>query len=104
LGVLGRCPLYLGGVDYVPNVVRQFTDKYPNVRFSFSQNSSTELETKLIKGELDLILTPRASSEAGQGMRWSLVDEQELILIFPQSHPLASAIVVGSHPFYFKFA
>ena len=89
-GMLGLGFVPTLGVDYVPNIVRQFTENYPNVRFSFSQTSTAELETKLIKGELDLIVTPRASSKASQGIRWSLVDEQELILIVPQSHPLAS--------------
>ena len=89
-GMLGLGFVPTLGVDYIPNAVRRFKDGHPNVRFSFSQSSSAELEAKLLHGELDLIFTPRVVSDAVNGIRWSLVDEQELILITPHSHPLMS--------------
>ena len=89
-GMLGLGFVQTLGVDYIPNAVRGFKDTYPNVRFTFVQNSTTELETKLLNGELDLIFTPRVARDAVNGIRWSPVGEQELILIIPHSHPLAS--------------
>jgi len=87
-GMLGLGFVPTLGVDYIPNAVRRFKDGHPNVRFTFSQDSSAELEAKLLNGELDLIFTPRVVSDADNGITWSLVDEQELILIMPHSHPL----------------
>jgi DNA-binding transcriptional LysR family regulator len=89
-GMLGLGFVPTLGVDYIPNAVRRFKDGYPNVRFTFSQNSSSELEAKLVSGELDLIFTPRVISDAVNSIRWSIVDEQELILITPHSHSLVS--------------
>ena len=79
------------GVDYIPNAVRRFKDTYPNVRFAFGQNSTSELETKLLNGELDLIFTPKVAGDAVNGISRSVVGEQELILIIPHSHQLVGA-------------
>jgi LysR family transcriptional activator of glutamate synthase operon len=78
------------GVDFIPNAVRRFKDRYPNVRFAFAQSNTDELETKLLNGELDLIFTPKVAGDAANGISWSIVGEQELILIIPHSHQLVS--------------
>jgi DNA-binding transcriptional LysR family regulator len=73
------------GIDYLPNLVRRYKAIFPRAQFTFAQNNSVELERNLLEGQLDMIFVSRGRPE----IKWSLVEEQELILIVPPSHSLA---------------
>jgi DNA-binding transcriptional LysR family regulator len=75
------------GADYVPNVVRRFTLRFPGVRFTFIQNNSDMLTDLLLKGEADLIFT--AVPAVHPKLSWSQTAHQNLVLIVPKDHPLA---------------
>lgn len=75
------------GFEYVPQTVRAFGLRYPNVRFTFRPGRSAALNEQLMQGELDLIVS--AIPAGVSPFSWAHVQDQELILIVSPSHRLA---------------
>lgn len=75
------------GAEYVPQLVRRFGRKFPDVRFTFMPNNGAVLAQHLERGDLDLIFS---AFPAGKSLfAWSRVRDQELVLIVSNSHRLA---------------
>ncbi|HWG03582.1 MAG TPA: LysR family transcriptional regulator [Beijerinckiaceae bacterium] len=75
------------GVEYVPQLVRRFSDRFPNTRFNFRPNRSAILTEQLERGDLDLIFAavPTGKSQ----FSWVPLQYQDLMLIVSPSHRLA---------------
>ena len=76
------------GEEYVPRLVRRFREAQPAVRFSFTQNNGAALEQLLLSGDLDCAMV--AGPPRDPRLRWTRVFEQEIVLIVPRAHRLAS--------------
>jgi DNA-binding transcriptional LysR family regulator len=88
--------------EYVPQLVREFRNRHPGVRFTFSQDNGTVLERELEAGELDLCFMPIPLD--GTRFESRPVTDQELVLIVPAEHRLAGRRSValreaGDEPF-----
>jgi DNA-binding transcriptional LysR family regulator len=88
LGVLGTTGLWL-----VPSLVTRLDRTHPGISLTVSEGTSSSLEPHLASGALDLALLtlPVASSEL---VAEPLFDE-ELLLIAPESSPLAGRERIG---------
>ena len=75
------------GAEYVPDIVRQFRARYPDVRFNFTSCNSLELSEKLESGELDLVFLSEPIGK--HPFSWRRLKDQELFLIVSNEHRLA---------------
>ncbi len=75
------------GAEFVPQLVRQFGEQFPEVRFHLTPNYGAALAEQLQNGGLDLAFC--AEPLEGSPLSWMPVKDQDLILIVSRSHPLA---------------
>ena len=76
------------GSEYVPGVVRRFRERNREVAFDFTQNNGVTLEGQLRTGEIDCCLI--SGPPADERIHWRHVFDQELIVVVPRDHRLAS--------------
>lgn len=77
--------------QYLCDLIREFSARYPNVNFFFVREHHGKLNQKLRFGECDIILTikdeyPTFDSRIG----WITVASAPLMAVFPDTHPLAA--------------
>ncbi len=75
------------GVEYVPQLVRRFSERFPLVQFSLRPERSASLVELLEHGTLDLILSAMPTEKSL--FSWASIGHQDLILIVSPSHRLA---------------
>ncbi len=78
------------GVDFVPSLTAEFLRLQPgkNIRFTFHTGVTGELLSGLADRQYDLVFASRPSDE--WGFSSIPVNKQDLVLIVPKGHPLAS--------------
>lgn len=78
------------GIDYVPRLASRFlaTDAGKNVRFEFHSDRTQGLLDGLMQQQYDLILCSEPAPELH--LTSVAVTQQDLVLIVPKGHPLAS--------------
>ncbi len=72
---------------WIPYVLNQFNNKYPNVSVNFKSMGTREMEKALENYEIHFGITSTSSSELKQ-LQFTPVIEEELILITSLNHPL----------------
>ena len=80
--------LHMLGRSVVPELVRGFRAEHPHVRFGLVQNARQAVVDKLANGEIDLALV--APPPEGPEFESQVLFEQELIVVVPSTHRLAS--------------
>ena len=80
--------LHTLGTSIVPDIIRNFRQQHPNVSFKFTQNYSHSQLKQLKAGELDLCLLASIPTETP--IKWEELWRDELFLLVPIDHPLAS--------------
>lgn len=80
--------LHTLGTAIVPDLIRAFRQQYPHVNFKLTQNYTHSQLKQLKNGELDLCLLAYADVEPP--IQWMRLWSDELFLIVPIDHPLAS--------------
>lgn len=80
--------LHMLGRSVVPELVRGFRAEHPHVRFGLVQNARYTVVDKLLNGEIDLALV--APPPDGPEFASEVLFEQELIVVVPSTHRLAS--------------
>jgi DNA-binding transcriptional LysR family regulator len=67
---------------------RNFRVSYPEVELSLEESPSTVLATALREGRIDAAFV-RPPLRTGEGITLHLIDEEEMVVAVPSSHPLA---------------
>jgi LysR family transcriptional regulator, transcription activator of glutamate synthase operon len=80
--------LHMLGRSLVPELVRGFRAEHPHVRFGLVQNARYTVVEKLRQGEIDLALV--APPPDGPEFESTVLFEQELIVVVPSTHRLAT--------------
>ncbi|MGW4211882.1 LysR family transcriptional regulator [Lentzea sp. NPDC004789] len=80
--------LHMLGRSLVPELVRGFRAEHPHVRFGLIQNARAAVVEKLRQGEIDLALV--APPPEGPEFSSAVLFEQELIVVVPSAHRLAT--------------
>ena len=75
------------GSEYVPEIVRRFRERYPDVTFTFVQNNGATLETQVRTGEVDCCFL--AGPLRDERLQWRWVLDQALVVVVPKTHRLA---------------
>jgi len=77
------------GSRVVPELVRQFTIRFPAAEFRYVQGSAVLLQDRLLSGELDACLSSPKFEDGRLG--WHPLWSQELFAVVSAEHPLAKA-------------
>nr|WP_245654335.1 LysR family transcriptional regulator [Streptomyces violens] len=75
------------GPSTVPDLLREFSEEYPRIRFQLMQDYGAALLSRLRTGELDLTLISPPPEESDVTAR--RVHRQRLRIVVPAGHPLA---------------
>ncbi|MEN1967644.1 LysR family transcriptional regulator [Lentibacillus sp. N15] len=84
----GRIHLALSrirGSHVLPNVLPEFTKEYPEFNIEVTEAQSTEIEDKIIRGEVDVAIMNRPIKNPNID-HW-LIQKEYLLLAVPPSHP-----------------
>lgn len=80
--------LHTMGPETVPELVREFRENHPRVRFALVQSYGEDMIERMRAGELDLCLTSPVPDAPDLVTR--RLDEQRLYLVVPAGHRLAT--------------
>ncbi|MCB6200760.1 LysR family transcriptional regulator [Extibacter muris] len=72
--------------NWLPNLIRDFSDRYSNIRFELTIDGITPLKAKLDCEQLDCVFT---SKHMLPGYPFMQIDEDEMMLVMPENHRLA---------------
>lgn len=94
--------IYTLGTELVPELIRQYRMKYPNVTFQMFQNTANKLMEQLETTEVDLCLT--MNPDLHSDIHFTPLFSEELFVIVPKSHRLAQKkeiklIEIAEEPF-----
>ncbi|SFG09377.1 DNA-binding transcriptional regulator, LysR family [Desulfotomaculum arcticum] len=73
-------------VNWLPNMIKNFNRKYPNINFELLHGDYNQIENWVMEGRADcgfLRLPPRADLES------IFLEQDRLMVILPEQHPLA---------------
>lgn len=74
---------------HFPNVINQFTEKYPDINFDISHASSQEeKENLLVNGEIDFCITCHPIDY--KGYHNVPIQREDIVLVVPKTHRFAS--------------
>lgn len=76
---------------WLPDLLKDFSEKYPNVDFRMSVDGFQGLHKRLENREVDLIYT---TSVAAEGITFIPLFKDEMMLVTPLDHPLADRLYV----------
>jgi len=84
IGVIGTTARWL-----VPELLRSAPQRYPHLRLVFVELTSTKLDLQLATGEVDLAVLNLPTM--GTDLALTPLFEEDLVLVVPTDHPLASS-------------
>jgi LysR family hydrogen peroxide-inducible transcriptional activator len=84
VGMIGTTGRWL-----VPQLFVRLRDRYPQVRMTVADGTSTTLEPQLLSGQLDLAVV--TMPVPGDELAASPLFEEDLVLVAPSDHPLVEA-------------
>ncbi len=84
------------GMEVVPELMAVVQKKYPNMEFSLTQATSLNLLKRLEEGAIDLCLSQEVESKIID-IEWIELWSEELFVIVPTNHPLASKETIALH-------
>ncbi|MCM3389946.1 LysR family transcriptional regulator [Ureibacillus chungkukjangi] len=96
-GVVSIGFMHTLGLEVIPQLMARVQKDYPQLKIQLTQSNSSTILQKLEVGELDLCLI--SSLDTHKDLVWEKLWEEELFLIVPKSHPLASANEVSLKDF-----
>lgn len=79
--------------NWLPVMVKNFSEKYPNIHFRISMGSSSQLRDKLNQNEVDCIFV--SNYLLPDNLEFYPMDTDELMLLTARNHPLANKLKVN---------
>lgn len=77
---------------WLPDILKHFSELYPNIRFELTVNGFNELKSEINAGRLDCIFV---SSYSVPGLPFIPIGNDELLLATPKGHRLAEKLTVS---------
>lgn len=84
-GRLGVGVSHLRNSNLMPEVLPRFKERFPNVTLEIIEGSIAELELETNNGNIDIFI---GSLPIGDNFSYEVVDEENLLLAVPPSHPI----------------
>ncbi|HTJ24840.1 MAG TPA: LysR family transcriptional regulator [Candidatus Limnocylindria bacterium] len=76
------------GLHVVPDAIRRYREREPDVEFRLLQGPGPLLGQRLVAGEIDLCLSSPRFADAA--IEWQPLWEEELVVLVPRGHRLAA--------------
>ncbi|OKP85472.1 LysR family transcriptional regulator [Paenibacillus helianthi] len=86
-GLISISYLNILGVDLVPNLVKEYKQHHPKVRFELFQGNLGDLDEHFDKGSSDLMITSKES--AIMKHEWLTIQKVPLFIVVSTQHPFA---------------
>lgn len=71
---------------WIPDIMKEFEDSYPNIRYEMTAGSFYDLRKDLQEETIDFALI---SEYASKGFAFTPLMEDEMVVLLPKGHPLA---------------
>jgi LysR family hydrogen peroxide-inducible transcriptional activator len=84
IGIIGTTARWL-----VPQLLRAIPQRYPHLRLVFVESPNTRLDTQLATGQVDIAVLDLPAE--GLDLAVTPLFEEDLVLVVPVDHPLATA-------------
>lgn len=84
--------LHTLGASSIPELIKGFSRKYPEIRFTLHQNNTEVLINQLFSGEIGLCMS--YPDESLEGVNWTRLWSEELYVIVPSDHRLAGCSTI----------
>lgn len=75
---------------WLPELIKTFQEKYPNIEFELFHGDYTEIENWVSEGRVDFGFLRLPSTAAFENI---MLEQDKLLVILPENHPLAKADV-----------
>lgn len=72
---------------YLPNILKEFTAKYPKIKFEIFTGNQQEICEKLRLNEIDIAFTSMYGMEE---FSYEIFLQDEFVIVLPQTHPLVT--------------
>jgi len=80
---------------FLPEIIRTFRDKYPNINLTFTQGNMDMLHRDLERNLLDVAFTMAFSLDQNPGFAWKTLNSDPICVILHRDHPLASQVTIN---------
>lgn len=89
-GIVSFSSIFSMGAEFMPQIIRQFSDQHPGIKLNYYQESTTNILDHLMRGQIEF-----GFSGEFNPTRYPLIDKEpvlieELVVIVPKDHPLAN--------------
>ncbi|TVQ05399.1 MAG: LysR family transcriptional regulator [Leptolyngbya sp. DLM2.Bin27] len=77
-------------------LLRRFCDRYPSVTIALQELTVEQQLSAIESGQIDIgfeVISPLQLSD--RGLEWQVVDEESLVVVLPEAHPLAAETTVA---------
>ncbi|MFZ4453291.1 LysR family transcriptional regulator [Salibacterium aidingense] len=89
----GRISLDTTFLPHFPDMINQFTEKYPNVHFDISQASSQKIKDELlVNGEIDFCISCHPFDD--KGFHNIPIQREDIVLVVPKTHRFANVTIL----------
>lgn len=90
-----RIATFSSGVSqWLPGIIAQFQQAYPNVDYEILLGDYTEIEQWILEGRVDCGFLPTPVSPE---LETIFIERNEMLVVLPQDHPLAQKETVSLH-------
>ncbi len=86
-GLISIAFLHTLGVQLIPNLIREYLQRHPSIRFQLYQNSSGIISAQLSSGEVDFCFSSPAIADDELESRELM--EEEVFVVVPPAHPFS---------------
>ena len=89
------------GSYILPEIIPEYSKRFPSVSIKMSESSYAEVESMLIQGRVDIGILKEPTEFAGNYLTYIPLFEEELVLVTPVDHPLnvhAKEVPGCNHP------
>lgn len=69
------------GINILPNIIKRFSNKYPNIEVALIESDTQTLEELVLKGKIDLALTHTNENFLNKNINYNILEEDEFILV-----------------------
>ncbi|MFF2482948.1 LysR substrate-binding domain-containing protein [Paenibacillus sp. NPDC058071] len=94
-GLVSIAYLNILGADFIPKLVRDYTELYPKIKFELVQGNHDPINDVLSEGNCDLAIT--SLKEVSPEFNWITLEKAPLYIIVSENHRLANASSLSVH-------
>ena len=88
-GVISFSSIFSMGAEFMPHIIRQFSDLHPGIKLNYYQESTTNILDHLLLGKIEFGFSGEFNLTKYPMIEREPVQIEELVVIVPKNHPLA---------------